>query len=325
MDDPNSFVAALNEHDMARLRNAFEAAKTATGEKYDRTTLNRWMDGSVPSKEGFVRQLATELDDEDVFSAWQQARRSQTPSQGRAVVSRYRGLSDEEKDKVFHEIRDDYLSTFPSARRRMAYQVEVNDPPSPDDEYLVIRFTLTWSGAIPERASVVIATEHTRFAEAYSDPDCIFREILDFEPGRLSELLESGPEPILAINPLDSRAPRGAHHIGQQDEPGLFRFDNAEAAEAEVRLSLAYPYRRGQGVFFIRFGRYQVPDNWSATLRLNSRSTSSPRAFPYLPPGRQREFSQSFLGSDELFLTVGTGNTTVYGEGDGLVLYWTES
>jgi len=225
---------------------------------------------------------------------------------------------------VFHEVRAAYLSSFPSVRSRSTWRVEVNDPPDPDDDHLVIRAEMTWTGAIPADAEAQIVSDHDELGDAYANPDCIFREILDFAPDRLAALFDTAPDPVLAINPLDSSAPRGSHHTGQQTEPGRFQFDNAEATDAQVRLGLLYPYPRGQGVFFIRLGRYQVPDTFEATLRLNSRSTSSPRAFPFLPPGRQREFSQSYLGPDELFFTFGTGNT-VYGEGDGLVLYWTES
>lgn len=325
MDHANSFVAALSRYDMARLKAAFEAAKRVTGERYDRTTLNRWMGGSIPTKEGFVRQFADELGDESIFTSWRTIRDSQSPSQGRSVVTRYERLSDEDKDWVFHEIRARYLGTFPSVRSRMTYRVEVNDSAdSADSDHLLIRLEMTWSGAIPANAEAVLVTEHDALGDAYVAPDCIFREILDLDPSRLGQLLAAGPDPVLAINPLDTSIPRGSHHTARQVEPGLFRFDNAEAADAQVRLSISYPYPRGLGVFFIRLGRYQVPDAVEATLRLNSRSASNPRAFPYMPPGRQREFSRSLFGPDELFFTFGTGNT-VYGEGDGLVLYWTET
>lgn len=325
MEQVNSFVAALSRYDMARLKTAFEAAKRATGERYDRTTLNRWMGGSVPTKEAFVRQFADELGDESIFTSWRSIRESQSPSQGRSVVTRYERLSDEEKDWVFHEIRARYLGTFPSVRSRATWRIEVNDPPDPaDTDHLMVRLELTWNGDIPADAEAVLVTEHEQLGDAYANPDCIFREILDLEPGRLAKLLTSGPDPILAITPLDTAIPRGSHHTAEQVEPGLFRFDNAEAADAQVRLSISYPYPRGLGVFFVKLGRYQVPDAVEATLRLNSRSASNPRAFPYMPPGRQREFSQNMFGPDELFFTFGTGNT-VYGEGDGLVLYWTET
>lgn len=324
MDYANDFVAALDRHDMPQLRAAFEAAKKVTGERYDRTTLNRWIDGSIPTKETFIRQLATELDDETVFTAWSELRQSQSPSQGRSVVSRYQGLSKDEKDWVFHEIRAEYLSTFPSVRSRSTWRVEVNDPAESDDDHLVMRLENTFTGAIPAAAEAHVVTGHEDLGDAYENPDCIFRDIVAIEPARLSELLDTQPAPVLAINPRDSSAPRGSQHLGTQIKPGRFRFDNAAATDAQVRLTITYPYPRGHGIFPIRLGRYQVPDTFEVTLRLNSRSASSPRAFPFLPPGRQREFAESYPAPDELFFTFGTGNT-VYGEGDGLVLSWTES
>lgn len=320
----NPFADALAAHDMRALRAAFEACKQGDETGYDRTTLNRWLDGSIPNREPFVRCLSERLGDPEIYASWQQAKEARSPSRVKTVVSRFEGLSTEEKDEAFHEIRAQYLATFPSVRRRGTYRVEVDDPPDPGDDHLVVRLEMTWRGAIPAGAEAQIVTGHDELGDAYEAATCIFREILDFDTERLTQLLAVGPDPVLAINPVDTNAPRGAHHVGQQVEPGRFRFDNPEATEAQVRLSLSYPYPRGLGVFFIRLGRYQVPDTFEVTLRLNSRSASSPQAFPFLPPGRQREFSQSFLGPDELFFTFGTGNT-VYGEGDGLVLYWTES
>ena len=166
--------------------------------------------------------------------------------------------------------------------------------------------------------------EQHQLGKAYQDRDCIFREVIDLEQTRLNELLTNGPKQVLAINPLDGAAPSGVHHNGEQAEPGIFQFENDEATSARVRVSLTYPPPRGQPVFFISYGAYQVPDVVDVTLVLNSVAASSPRAFPYMPPGRRRQWSSSYVDDDELFLTLGKSNT-VFGDGDGVVLYWKET
>jgi hypothetical protein len=321
---PNSFAAALAQHDLPRLRRAFEAAKAATGETYDRTTLNRWLSGSIPREGEFIRDLGRELADPAIHASWEEARRAQTPSRARSVVSRFEGLTAEEKDWAFHEIRRDFVAEYPSIRSRLGYRIEIEDPDDPDDDHLRVRVGHSWTGDLPADATVRYVTEYPDLSSAYEDPACIFREDLPFTADRLQELLEAGEEQVLAVTPLDSRSTRGSRLVGQLVEPGVFAFANAAASEAHIQVNLSYPYPRDRPVFFLRFGRYQVPDTAEVTLVLRARSTSGPRAFPYMPPGRQRDWTWNLIRPNELTVSLGTGNT-VLSEGDGLVLFWSSS
>ncbi len=318
MAEPSRFSEKLAAYDPARLREAFDACGD-----YNRTTLNRWLEGALPQRGEFIERLAQAMDDPSLYEAWKQAKQGGPAASANAVVKAFERLSDDDKDRTFHEIRGLYLGTYPSARSRMAYRVEVNDPLDDSDDHLRIAVTMTWVGPVAANAYVQIVTGHEELGDAYADPTCIFREIVDLEPERLHQLLAGDRSPILAINPLDRTAPRGAHHVAREVEPGRFQFDNSDAADAQVRLSLTYPFPRGRPVYPIKIGRFQV-DTFDVTLALNSGAASMPQAFPFLPPGRQREWSQSYLPPDELFVTVGIGNTE-YGEGDGLVLSWRES
>lgn len=323
MADPKPFVDALSAYDTEVLRAAFRAAQAVTGDTYDRTTLNRWLKGTVPTNVTFVEQFATELGDRSVYDAFLQAKRAPKSANVRTVVSRYAGLNPQEKDEAFHEIRGEYLSTSPSTRSKPTYRIEINDPPSGDDDHLIARVTLTWEGAVPAKANIRLTSEQKALGVAYSDPNCIYRDAIDLGEERLNGLLANGPDQVLAINPLTGSAPVGIHYVGSQEQPGYYQFENEASTSAKVRLSLSYPHPRGRP-FLISYGNYQVPDVVEVTLVLNSRVAAAPRAFPFMPPGRRREYSSSYIGSDELFLTLGR-STTVFGDGDGVVLHWTES
>lgn len=318
MAESSRFSEKLAAYDQARLREAFDRLGD-----YNRTTLNRWLEGALPQRGEFIERLAAAMDDPSLYEAWQQAKQGGPAASANAVVKAYERLNDADKDRTFHEIRALYLSTFPARRTRMAYRVEVNDPPDGAEDHLLINLTLTWVGPVRGNANVQIVTSQEALGDAYADEGCEFREISYLEPDRLSELLADGRHPVLAINPRDTRDPKGTHHVGQRVESGLYHFENQAAADAQVRLSWSYPTARGRPVFYIRLADYQV-DTFDVTLVLNSAACSEPQAFTYLPPGRGREWSQSFLPPDELFVTVGIGDTE-YGEGDGLVLSWQEA
>lgn len=320
----NQFAEALRAQDPVRLRQAFEDCAKEAERAPHRTTLNKWLDGTVPQRGVFVRRLAAELGDDSIYDAWKATRGGRAASTAEAVVSQYESLEPDDKQTAFYAIRSDFVSQYPSTRERLAYRVEINDPSQRGDDHLQVKVSISWEGAIPANANVQFVTEQTTLGSAYDEGDCIFREVLGFETERLDELLEATTTPVLNINPLGTEVPHGTHYIGERSEPGLYRFDNGAAELAQVRVNVSYPYPRGCPVFFIRFGRYQVPNTATVTLVLNSSTASEPRAFPYLPPGVQREWASSFVPPDEMFVSLGTG-TTALSEGDGVVLYWKES
>lgn len=319
----NPFAEALAAYDSVRLRAAFDAC-SKVGDGYDRTTLNQWMKGSVPGREDFVRLLAAELGDDDLFAAWQEAREQRSQSAGRSVITRFGNLSHDDKDWVFHQIRRDYLSsTFPSERRQLRYEIQIDDPATPDDDHLVVHLTMTWSGAIAANTTVQYTTTPTGLGEAYDDLQCLFREELAFEPDRLQELLSSMDPPVVGINPLGQSVPTGGHHVGVLNEAGVVQFGNEAASNARVQLQLSYPYPTGQPSFFIRHGKYQVPDTVEINLTLKTEGASSLKALPFMPPGRQRGWAATRMGPKQLFVSLGTDNT-VFGDGDGIAFYWTQ-
>ncbi len=325
MARPNRFTEALRAIELPRLRAAFEASSRADDQGgYDRTTLNRWLDGAVPNRGEFVRLLADELDEPGLCEAWQEARGERTGSSAvKTVVSRFEGLTPAEKDEAFHEIRRDYVSEGRPVRENNVYRIEVHDPPEADADHLLLRVDQSWEGPLPARANVAIVTEETELGDAYAKPDCVFRDLVDFEGDRLAELLDRlEDDQVLAYNPLGAFNPQPVTHRTRFDDEGVARFDNDDVERAHIKLSLSYPVPKGTPMFVIKFGEYTVPGPAEAILSLHSRATKRPRAFAFLAPGRQREWASNPLRGNELFISLGTA-ATVLGEGDGVVLSWT--
>ena len=203
------------------------------------------------------------------------------------------------------------------------WRIAFDEPSDPDADHLVLRLDMQWDGQLRANTSVVYTSAHETLGEAYEDERCLFRETLPFPPDRLAELLEDWPDQVLAYNPIGPANQQIVRHIASPVGDGTFVFDNAEVADSRIRLSLIYPYPRNLRAFFVRFGRYRVIDGAEITLTLPQKVAANPRAFPFLPPGRQREFAEVPFRSNELRVTLGAGGTTL-SEGDGVVLYWTE-
>jgi len=322
----NPFADALAAHDLQTLRAAFEACQQGDATGYDRTTLNTWLNqGSVPTREPFIRCLSERLEDPGLYTAWQQARKERSPSRVKDVVTRFEGLNTSEKDTAFHRIRRDYVSEYPSIRERLSYRIEISDSDDPDDDHLQVTLDWSWVGDIPASANVQYVSAYAELTDAYADAGCVFREELLFNPDRLRALLEAGEDQVLSITPLGTSNPRAVRHVGHLGEHGHIAFENSGATNAEVEMSLSYPYPKGRPLYLIRFGGYQIPDTVDIRLILRTKGATEPTAFPYLPPGRQTEWSSNRIRSNELSVRLGTGNNTVLSEGDGVVLYWTEN
>ncbi len=355
----NQFTEALLAADPVELKQAIERCAEREGAPH-RTTFNRWLTGTVPPRGEFVQLLADELGDPTIYQSWVAVKAGRTTSPVDEVVGSFEGLSEEQqaevlshldlrradeagadeeaivasfaalggieaKDAVFHQIRGQYLTTLPRKRSRPVYTIELVEPAAIDpenDDHFLIKLSLTWTGAIPPRANIQVVAEQKQLGKAYDDANCIFREIVMLDRMRLQQILGAGRAPVLNINRVDGDAPIGQHYTAEHVEGGMYAFANEEEDNARVRLTLTYPHPRGRPVYYINLGNYQVPDVVDIVLTLSSERASEPRAFPYMPPGRRRAWSSS-VTPDELTVTLGTGDT-VFGDGDGVVLSWTE-
>lgn len=312
------FTEILNSYDQDRLRSAFEAC-----DGYNRTTLMRWLEGTIPQRGDFIRRLASELDDPDLYDAWEEAKRGGAAGSVSGLVKSFERLSAADRDAAFHAIRERYVTDEKPRRQDVTYDVTVTDPPTTCDDVLLLRVEYSWTGDLPADAWCQWVTDEMRLSQAYAEPTCLWREIVDLDRNDLPRLFEQlADEQVLAYNEAGARDPKPIEHRATVDDDGIARFDNAAIDLAQITLSMSYPIPRGTPLFIIKLGEYAVPGPARATLTLDSRIAGRPRAFSFLAPGRRREWVVHQLRPNRLVTSLGTA-ATVLGEGDGFVLSWT--
>jgi hypothetical protein len=323
-DAHNSFTQALLAHEGPRLRAAFEACRASGSHNYDRTTLNRWLTGSVPTNGEAIRCLSEQLDDPAVIDTWHE-QRNQQPPKGQptvdTVVRRFGLLNEKDQEKAFQRIRQTYLGRFTSVRREFLNRVEVLDPFGDDEDHFILSVTVGWKGRILTDSTAILATDQTSLGNAYAETSCIFREKIELGESTISHLLQSCDPPSLSVIPLASSNPQPEMFIGQWD--GLTaRFGNDVTDDAEIQVNVQFPVSRSTLLYPVNFGQYRVEGGASLTLVLTSKALKDPHALPFLPPGKERDVAMVHPRPNTLEVRLGTHPDTVLSQGDGAVLGW---
>jgi hypothetical protein len=323
-DAHNSFTQALLAHEGPRLRAAFEACRASGSHNYDRTTLNRWLTGSVPTNGEAIRCLSEQLDDPAVIDTWHE-QRNQQPPKGQptvdTVVRRFGLLNEKDQEKAFQRIRQTYLGRFTSVRRDLSFRIEVLDPFGDDEDHFILSVTVGWKGRVLTDSTAILATDQTELGDAYAEPTCVYRDKIELPQDRIEELLRSCDPPSLSVIPLAQTNPQPEMYIGEWD--GLeARFGNDPADEAVIQLNVQNPISKSSLLYPVSFGEYRVEVGVSITLVLTSRAVNNPHALPFLPPGREREVATISPRPNTLEVRLGTRNDTILSQGDGVVLGW---
>ena len=319
----NPFARALSGHDPNALRVAFASCNSDRETAYNRTTLTRWLDRSVPRDGEFVQCLANRLEDPALFEAWQKARQSSDRGGGVDVaIERFRALTQDERVNASPEIRRLFLEQYPSVRSRLTFRVDLHDGVDSADEVFDIRLVIRWTGRLPENANVAFVRDQSHLGDAFADEACIFREALTMNQDDLDRLLEDA-EQILSYKPLNEDNPNITTLLGWRGETGpTFTFDKDRVKNADIRLDLRYPYPKSERNFAIRFGKYQVAGMSEIVFAPHTDEVTDPQCrMPYLPSGEQRAWASSKLPRGELVVYLGSDGTLL-SEGDGVVLSW---
>lgn len=317
------FAAALRRIDRRRLNDAFEHCNRASElDAYDRTALHRWLAGSVPGRQEFVVRLAEQLGDDELIDAWKASRLATTATDVKAVVTRFAGLSPDDKLVAFRQIRDDLVAT-PTLRLRRNFRMRVELHDGVGDGPYQIRVAMDWDGYLPSNASTVIVTDYDRLGAAFSQENCLFRDVVELDQSFLSRAKVVSTDAVQSL----SYAPIGGDGrtitlTANETAAGVYEFGNDECAEARVRLRVAYPIRRGTAFYPIVFQGYQIVGPARITIVLYAAGADNPRGYAFLGPGRSWQSSQ--LMPRELELEVGTEGA-ILGDETGIVLYWTET
>ncbi len=319
----NAFAAALAAHNPGELRRAFDACNDETDlARFHRTTLQRWLEGSVPTRAAFIRRLSERLDDPNIYVCWEQVRSKPRTSDYQAVVRTFDQLVDDERDLAFQQIRRAYITNSRQVRSRFSMRITLDEDRT-DTNLLRMRASLNWEGRIPENATMVFGTEYSELGDAFDKPECVFREFIDLESDQLDHLLESGGAQIMAYTPLSGTHQAMRRCVGDYAGKGLFRFENPEVDHAQVRISVSYPFPRGGQLYPILFDGYQIEGLAEFSLEIRTPSITEPRGIAFLPAGERRAWAIEALRDDELVMYAGRPGV-VLGEGDGVVLSWTE-
>lgn len=323
------FAEALRRIDRRRLNAAFEHCNHLSDvDGYDRTALHRWLAGSVPGREDFVVRLAQELQDDALVDAWRASRATTTATDVKAVVTRFSGLSADDKLAAFNEIREELAAsaTLP-VRRNFRMRVELHDG-SPGDSSGAnvhrpyrMQVAIDWDGYLPANASTVIVTDYDRLGHAFDQENCLFRDVVELDESFLSRTRSlDGAVQSLSYGPLDSTG-RTTTIAATEADGGVYQFDNPEIAEARVRLRVEYPFPHGTAFYPIVFQGYQIDGPARITIVLYAANAENPRGYAFLGQGRSWQASQ--LMPRELELEVGSEGS-ILGDETGIVLYWSE-
>ena len=315
------FAAALKNIDRRALNDAFEFCNGQPDlESYDRTALGRWLDGSLPSRLDFVQCLAEHLDDPTIFAAWLEAHDGLSSADVKAVVTRYLGLTPEDKIEAFQLIREDLVSTSPRIRSQFSMRIEVHD--SDEDNVYRLALAINWIGHLPAKAKTAIVTDYDELAEAFNQDDCVFRDVVQLDEQLFDRALfhEDTSTHTLSYSPAGGDGRLVTVEATAIDR-GVYEFPNEELKRARIRLRASYPFPRGRAVFPIVFKDYQVAGPAVITLALYSERARTPRGYAFLGAGRAWETSQP--ADCELEIVAGTKGA-ILGVDTGIVLHWSE-
>lgn len=320
-DHNGRFAVALRSLDRRALNNAFGACNRRSDlESYDRTALNRWLDGAVPARRDFVARLAQELDRDEIYQAWVDSQIDSSIAEVKSAVTRFKGLSVADKAVAFEQIRDDFLTSSLNVRSNFTMRVDLHDGDH-DGVYRLV-MGMNWDGFLPANATTVIVTDYDRLADAFSQENCVFRDVVELDDHLLERSLarSSSSEQTLTYSRLDE-SDRPITHQATATEPGVYEFANDEVERARVKLRVTYPFPHGVGIYPIVFQGYRIAGPVRITLAIHSKWALNPRGYAFLGSGRSWDASK--LLSNELVIDAGSQGA-ILGDDTGIVLHWSE-
>lgn len=315
------FAVALHSIERRALNEAFDYCNGQPDlDGYDRTALNRWLAGAVPARRDFVRRLAQRLDRDEVFQAWLDSIDDSTSADVKTVVTRFKGLTPEDKVEAFRQLREDLVSTSHRIRSNFTMRVELHDGNQEGAYHLVM--AMNWDGYLPGNAKTVIVTDYDRLADAFHQQDCVFRDVVELDEELLEQALVADyrSEQTLSYTAIGTNSKPVTHEAMAFDR-GMYEFPNDEVELARVLLRVTYPFPHGVAIYPIVFQGYQIAGPARITLAIHSKRARNPRGYAFLGSGRS--WGASKLLRNELVIDAGTQGA-ILGDETGIVLHWSE-
>jgi hypothetical protein len=314
------FSQALRRHEAGgRLKAAFDACNQDWRlDRYDRTTLTRWLEGSVPNREDFVQRLAAELDDPGIIRAWETDREARS-SDTRSIITRYRHLSTDDRRLVRKAILDE----IGHEEVRSSYSIRMDLFDSKDPGFYQVTLSVNWSGPLVSGAEVIFVAEEDALADAYLNERCIFRDVVHLDPDHFDRAFGPGGEhlPHLTYSPIIDGVQKPSTDCQPTvTRPGVIAFDTEEQKQAEIRLRASFPLTHEIPFRVVLFGHYQIKGPARLTFVTRSQNAGPPRALTFL--GNPRSWAPiTGVGNDELEVAI-LENQSVDGSGTGVIFFW---
>jgi len=302
-------------------RQAFDRCNRRVGlDPYDRTAFGRWLKGDLPSRREFVLALAEELGDPAIYDAWSVDRGDTADSAVKRVVTSFMGLPTPSQAEAARQIEDYLAVRQGSIRDRFGMQIEIDDWPG-DDRLLRASVTIAWLGALPANAKVILLGGYSGLADAYQQPDCLFRDALAIPEDQSAESMLQRCSAEITYFENGAATIEPVTLPGRPGASGELAFGNDPLERADIELEVTYPYPRFHGRFPILFRGYQIRGRARIRFRPRSGRIHSVDSYAFL--GLPDAFTSMTTQRSELTVIAGREGEFLRGE-TGLVFTWSE-
>ena len=316
----NAFAKVLRSQDQSRLKEAFYRANMIPDlVPYDRTTLSRWLEGSIPSRGNFVKRLAKELEDESVYEAWKTCK-DMSDSNIKGMLTRFQNLNSSDQTKVFKKIREQYyVSRNESKIENYLTRIDLND--SPLGDYYEIKVRLSWLGTLPANANISFVKTFESLTNELKNTNSVFSEKLDFNDAEFIECFENKrySQPHLSFTKKDSGEEFQEIEC-KQSNPGIFVFDNEKCENANIQLSIRYPFPNKVRIYPLTPREHRTVGPAKIQFVINTTRAKNPQMLSMF--GDQTNCTAKYAHGDEISVQIGTTNKII--EGTGLIFTWEE-
>lgn len=257
----------LSKHTASELDDAVQRVRAARDDPradefpVDRTTPKRWRSGAHhPQRRMWIEALADELGNPRLPEAWDHdAAVKSAARSGEYIRTLAERLSDEELRELLQHVRLKIRRTEFTTRERFDLKIRLR-PLSPP--LLRGDVEVSWHGDVPANANVRIAADPKGLAEAFTDRNCIYRDLIGLSEEQFvngfSLLRAANPEISLVELCYQTNGTRWTTLAASSEEPGVFRFDNKRIDAAELRLTVRFPFPVWVPLYVVRFGSYAV-------------------------------------------------------------------
>lgn|GEM_PF-5822646 len=234
------------------------------------------------------------------------------------MLTRFKNLNAEDRTKAFKKISEQYYSSKNYSKiENYLTRIDLND--SPNGEHYEIKSRLSWQGTLPANATISFVKTFEDLTKQFKTTNSVFTEKLDFEDSMLETYFkdERYAQPHLSFSKKDSgKEPELLK--GTQTNPGTFTYTNTKCENANIQLSLRYPFPYGVRMFPLLLRQHRIVGPAKVQFAVNTTKATRPQVLSML--GDQNTWTSKYALGDEISVQIGTTNKTI--EGTGLIFTW---